>query len=244
MQACYSTLPIYHRAKWAFNRPVDNSEIRLANLRILIREAGTAAALAERTETNAAYLSQLRIGTKTPRGTKTRAMGDELARKLEAGMGKPRGWMDHLHPELMEERGTYNVEDGPSVRQLLPLISWVRAGHWSEVTDPFAPGEYEARVAATKVHSPRSFALRVIGDSMEPEFPEGIIITIDPLRAAQHKSFVIVRQNGDTEATFKQLMIEGGRRYLKPLNQRYPIMEMSEDAVIVGVVRQQIRDYE
>ena len=48
---------------------------------------------------------------------------------------------------------------------------------------------------------------------------------------------VIVRQNGNTEATFKQLMQDGGKSYLKPLNPRYPIMELMPDAVFCGVVK-------
>ena len=43
---------------------------------------------------------------------------------------------------------------------------------------------------------------------------------------------------GDREATFRQLIVEGGRRYLKALNPHWPerIVEIDEDTVIRGVV--------
>ena len=52
-------------------------------------------------------------------------------------------------------------------------------------------------------------------------------------------NFVVVR-NGDNEATFKQLVKDGGDLYLKPLNERYPIKPLG-NSQIVGVVREAIR---
>ena len=38
------------------------------------------------------------------------------------------------------------------------------------------------------------------------------------------------------EAVFKQLEFDGERYFLKPLNPRYPISPMADDAKIIGVV--------
>lgn len=65
---------------------MENDEIRRANLALLIDEAGSAAALEERTGTDATYLRNIRNGV--------RDMGTRLARRLEEKLGKPRGWMD------------------------------------------------------------------------------------------------------------------------------------------------------
>ena len=88
-----------------------------------------------------------------------------------------------------------------------------------------------------------TYALRVEGDSMEPRFPNGAILIVEPEAEAKNGSYVIVRQNG-TDATFKQLVHDGGRWYLKPVNPRYPIMELAEDAVLCGVVKQMVMDVE
>lgn len=78
---------------------MENKEIRRLNLHILVGEHNnTIAALAEKTEIAAAYLSQ--ILNKAPSSNKTpRGMGSKTARKIEKKCGKPNGWMDAMHSE-------------------------------------------------------------------------------------------------------------------------------------------------
>jgi len=140
-----------------------------------------------------------------------------------------------------------NVEPGPDIRGQVPLISWVQAGKWCGIVDTFHPCDGEKMIFSTKKVGPHAFALRVKGDSMEspagrPTYPEGSIIIVDPGVDAVHGSRVIVRLDRSDEATFKQLVVDGGKRYLKPLNPRYPILEMTDDAVVCGVVVQTIID--
>jgi hypothetical protein len=73
-------------------------EIRRTNLRLLIEESDdkTAIALAKRCDTSASYLSQILIRFKMASG-KSREVGTGLARKLEKGCKKPKGWMDSVH---------------------------------------------------------------------------------------------------------------------------------------------------
>ena len=80
------------------------------------------------------------------------------------------------------------------------------------------------------------YALRVIGDSMAPEFWDGCIIIIEPGGAARHDSFVVVDYDGDT--VFRQLQIESERRFLKPLDASYPVIELTGRYNIRGVVVQ------
>lgn len=126
--------------------------------------------------------------------------------------------------------------DTALIRGYVPLISWVQAGDWQAVIDNLSPGEGEL-VETTYNAKRHTYALRVKGDSMEPRFPDGSILIVEPDEPAVHGKFVIVRQNGNTEATFKQLVQDGSNYYLKPLNPRYPIMELRPDAVICGVVK-------
>ena len=53
------------------------------------------------------------------------------------------------------------------------------------------------------------FALRVIGDSMSPEFEDGHIIIIDPAVPASHEAFVVVDYGG--EILFGQYQLSEGR---------------------------------
>jgi hypothetical protein len=74
--------------------------IRRANLNLLLQEVGEgrgdAAKLSRFTKVSAPTISQLRRVTHYSNGVE-RTMGDDIARKLEKGMGKPVGWMDHPH---------------------------------------------------------------------------------------------------------------------------------------------------
>ena len=49
---------------------------------------------------------------------------------------------------------------------------------------------------------------------------------------------MVVRLDETNEATFKQLMIEEGKQYLKALNPDWPnrIIEVNEEATICGVI--------
>jgi SOS-response transcriptional repressor LexA len=80
------------------------------------------------------------------------------------------------------------------------------------------------------------YALRVIGDSMEPEFLDGHILIVDPALPPQHGAYVIIDYQGET--TFRQFIVENGRKYLKALNSAYPAVELVENYSVRGVVVQ------
>lgn len=198
--------------------------IRLENLGRLIAEAGSATALARRAGVSGANLSHVRAGTPYPSGT-PRRMGDRLAAKLERAMGKPPGWMNE--PQ--------SSNDGPLRGDGHPLISWVQAGNWTEARELPAVA---ARLHCPLPCGPDTFVLQVAGESMAPRFPDGEFIFVDPDAPAGNGSFVVARRTKDGAATFKQLVVEDGRRYLKAANPNWPepIVEAEPDAAVCGVV--------
>jgi SOS-response transcriptional repressor LexA len=80
------------------------------------------------------------------------------------------------------------------------------------------------------------FALRVLGDSMEPEFREGHIIIIEPDGVVAEGSYVFAVYKD--EYIFRQLNIKNGQYFLKPLNDKYPILEIAGLDAIKGVITQ------
>lgn len=135
-----------------------------------------------------------------------------------------------------------NVEEHAS-RGAVPRISWVQAGCWADVADPFQPGEAEEWLPCPVKHGPRTYCLTVRGQSMfnpegRPSYAEGDIIFVDPDRDANHGDRVIVRLDDQQEATFKQLLIEDGRKLLKALNPNWPerYMPINGNATICGVI--------
>jgi SOS-response transcriptional repressor LexA len=125
----------------------------------------------------------------------------------------------------------------------VPLISWVQAGNWSELSDPYLVGEAEDWLPCPVRHGPRTYCVRVRGDSMfnpggRPSYADGDIIFVDPDRDAKTGDRVIVRLDDQQEATFKQLLIEDGRKLLKALNPEWSprYIEINGNATITGVV--------
>jgi DNA polymerase V len=80
------------------------------------------------------------------------------------------------------------------------------------------------------------FALRVLGDSMAPEFIEGHIIIIEPDGVIENGSYVFAVY--EEEYIFRQLFIENQRYFLKPLNAQYPTLEISSLDAVKGVITQ------
>lgn len=135
-----------------------------------------------------------------------------------------------------------NVED-LAMRGRVPLISWVAAGHWCNVNDPYAVGDAEDWLACPVKHGPKTYALRVKGDSMHnpgsrPSFEDGDIIFVDPDRDAAHRSLVVARLDDENQATFKRLLIDGDKKMLEALNPSWPnrIFQVNGNATICGVV--------
>lgn len=170
-----------------------------------------------------------------------RKLGDAGARHIELTLGLAPGYFDDKcgRPPIAQP----NTEPGPDIQGRVPLISWVQAGAWSEIIDNLAPGDAEEWISCPVSHSPATFVLRVRGESMlnpygRPSFHDGDLIFVDPERPAVHGSLVVVRLDDDKEATFKRLVVEGDRRYLKALNPAWPepMMQINGHATICGVV--------
>ena len=88
--------------------------------------------------------------------------------------------------------------------------------------------------AGCAAHEP--YALRVLGDSMEPEFVDGCIVIVDPAGHVQPGTYVVARIND--EPIFRQYWVEDERHWLRPINPGYPPLEISDPSSIIGVITQ------
>jgi SOS-response transcriptional repressor LexA len=131
--------------------------------------------------------------------------------------------------DFLKETGYLPVNVEPASMgklRTVPVISWVTAGRWHEVSDPYEAGIAEDWVESD-VKGSNVFALRVKGDSMEPEFVEGDIIVVNPHVSPKPGDFVIVKNEDNDEAIFKQLKKYGDTYILHPLNPKYPDIELT-----------------
>ncbi len=76
------------------------------------------------------------------------------------------------------------------------------------------------------------YALRVLGDSMAPEFTEGEVIVIEPGVSCETGSYVIAYCQD--EYVFRMLSINNDQLYLRPLNDDYPAIKIDDKSQIKG----------
>ncbi len=96
------------------------------------------------------------------------------------------------------------------------------------------PNEADAEIRGCAELEP--YALRVLGDSMAPEFLEGQVIVLDPGLPATHGAYVVVDVEDGT--IFRQFWIDGARKFLRPLNDAYAAVELTGEFRVRGVVLQ------
>ncbi|ENB2050586.1 Cro/Cl family transcriptional regulator [Vibrio fluvialis] len=120
----------------------------------------------------------------------------------------------------------------------VPLISWVQAGEFCNSETQVLPLDCETIPCPNKDASSRTFALRVVGDSMTApygrSYPEGTVIFVDPEKVAvPGQRIIAITHKGHT---FKELAEnEFGQQYLKALNPSHPPI-FEDDIGICGVV--------
>ena len=135
-----------------------------------------------------------------------------------------------------------NISAAPVAAQQVPIISYVQAGAWSPECDARNLEGTVDYILTSELHSHSTFALKVKGKSMEPEFVEGDVIIVDPELHPGPGDYVVAKNGGD-EATFKKYRARGISEYgeeifeLVPLNDDYAIRNSAQEKIhIIGVV--------
>ncbi len=150
------------------------------------------------------------------------------------GEGGPQGPGEglFLHPSPSGEGGPQGPGEGlrpETVRKAIPIINRVAAGYPTEFTDL----DYPAGVADDYIgqppglDDPHAFAVRVVGDSMEPRYREGDIVLFSPAATVRSGDDCFVRFAPESprghSALFKRVYFDDADTVrLQPLNERYP----------------------
>jgi phage repressor protein C with HTH and peptisase S24 domain len=111
--------------------------------------------------------------------------------------------------------------------RFVPVINKVPAGYPAEFDDMGYPvGFADDYVRCPDIHDPNAFAVRVVGDSMQPKFTEGDIVIFSPKADVQNGDDCFVRLSMPHETTFKRVFFENnGQLRLQPRNEMHsPIM--------------------
>ena len=165
--------------------------------------------------------------------------------KIAHATGVSAIWLsDNIGPMVVDSKEESNVStaEQPSQSFRYPVISWVSAGSWAEVVEPYPVGISDRYEYSEYNSKGPAFWLEVKGDSMTspvgPSIAQGSLILVDTEVEATPGRLVVAKLPDSNEATFKKLVSDGGRLYLKPLNPGYPTEVFDENCRIVGVVVQ------
>lgn len=169
-------------------------------------------------------------------GKNGRNIGGNSARKFEEELNKPHGWLDIPQWEVDRNLGDLTDINVSGV----PLMSWEMIGVTMKEEDLRALPTHQTN----KKIDFNGFASVLKNDSMDapagvrPTYPEGFTILVNRDIPAEHGADCVFRMNGSSEAVFRRLIIDGGVKYLKPLNEIYPMVQLPDDAEYIGRVVQ------
>ncbi len=126
----------------------------------------------------------------------------------------------------------------------VPLLTWDEVLYWDPKNNERQQSEFILTDAAV---GKAGFALIIQDASMDPVFPKNTVLIADPEKQAKDRSFVIAKLANHPEAIFRQLLMDAGDRYLKPLSpdfEQYKMTRLNNNDKILSVVVQVKRDCE
>jgi repressor LexA len=113
-----------------------------------------------------------------------------------------------------------------SAGRLVPVINKVAAGYPADFNDlDYPAGVADDYVRCPDLHDTNAFAVRVVGDSMEPKFNEGDIVVFSPAAEVHSGDDCFIRFAMPHETAFKRVFFEPDDKVrLQPRNEKYPPM--------------------
>ena len=134
--------------------------------------------------------------------------------------------VDNIRPGFLEA-GAFDLDD------FVPIINCVAAGYPVDFDDLGYPvGFADDYIKCPDLSDANSFAVRIVGDSMLPDYREGDIVVFSPSRAVNNGDDCFVRFTEPHETTFKRVYFQtGGTVMLQPRNHDYPPFVVQADRI-------------
>lgn len=150
-------------------------------------------------------------------------------------------------PEAIDEilaRSDLNITSTAAENpgRLIPVINKVAAGYPVDFDDlDYPAGFADDYVRCPDIDDPHAFAVRVVGDSMEPNFRQDDIVIFSPGAEIRNGDDCFVRFAAPHETTFKRVFFESDDKIrLQPRNENYSPM-IIEGSRLNGVYRAVIK---
>lgn len=152
-------------------------------------------------------------------------------------------------PPGIEQSHAFDVSSGPiiDIRDRVPIIPWSWAGNWQSARKTLHPGDAEGWLYTIGRVSEMAFAVKATGDAMtsatdKRSVTDGTYVVFDPAIEATHDRLVLARFP-DGRKLLRLFWVDGDSRLLKPLNDKYPLLDLTPDVDILGVMVQSTKLY-
>ena len=207
-----------------------------AMLRKLMQEVGiNEAELARKTDIPQPTLHRILSGaTKSPRGNSLAPLANFFSVTINQLMG-----VDELPADRVA--GTHNTRIYGWTP--VPLISWKQAANWARFRHELRKKPWTDWVSTDLTVSDDAFALAVEGDAMAPAFLEGTTLIIEPTLVPKNRDFVVVATTKNESAHFRQLLVDSGDQYFRPLSNEFRTMQRDKTHTIIGTLMQTRMDF-
>ena len=144
-------------------------------------------------------------------------------------LGKePIQWLEQTQEKELKEMGIRRV----------PLLDWSEVISWINTKNQkFLPDKPDQKLLTESPVSQEAFALSINDASMEPLFPIGCKVIFDPNKELRDRSYVLVKLTQKNEPIFRQLILDAGDRFIKPLSpdlEKFSMHMLEENDIILG----------
>lgn len=199
----------------------DEIEVLTANLHRLMQHSGISEAeLARRSNIPQPTLHKILSGkTDDPRASTLKALANAFDVSID---------------ELLSSVTTFRHINTASKTQSIAIISWNECIGAAHFIANLTSTNWDHWIVSESL-SQQAYGLATKA-SMEPHFPKGTILIIDPDMTAEDGDTIVVLYPNTQEATLRKLSIDGPEKLLLPLNANSSASHFEKDIKILGVV--------
>jgi len=120
----------------------------------------------------------------------------------------------------------------------VPILGWDKVMEWLDPLHPLEPSTENTILTDSHV-SKESFALEIKDSAMEPLFPITTTVIFDPNKTTNDRNYIAVKLSHYDEVIFRQLLIDAGDKFIKPLSpdlEQFRMHLLKESDIICGIL--------
>lgn len=137
-----------------------------------------------------------------------------------------------LSNDVLKE-SDFITKTNPNRTQSIPIISWKDCINFKKLINELTPTNWQ-KWAITEFFSYSAYAL-MSKPSMEPRFPKGSTLIIDPSVTPEDGDFVVAFFPNTREAALRELSIDGPTKILTSMSKEH-VTNLEDGIKIFGVV--------